>query len=218
MSPITALVWTQSDGRRSVTEIADAIYRRLGEPVTESTVWTALDELADSGLLVQRTTPPGGLPGRHTRREFLRSAAAVAAVAVLFPRLGEAEEAPAAPGSARALPALDAEAAPASGEDAAEQAKEAYRKRSAAERDAEQRVKAKRSESFENAPARVAPRDRGPEDTSRTGGGAGPGASATPDLGDTGRSNAGSPGEIDQRYYQEHDLKRTQERNLKRQP
>lgn len=216
VSPIAALVWTYADGSRDVAEIAGAVHRRLEQPVAESTVWSALDELADAGLLVRRVAPPAGLLARRTRREFLRSTAAVAALALLFPRTGGAEETPIARDSTP--PPLESEAATAAGDDATEQAKEAYRKRSAAERDAEQHTKAKRAESFENAPARVAPRDRSPEGAARDAGATGPGAAATPDLGDTGRSNAGSPGEIDQRYYQEQDLKRTQERNLKRQP
>ena len=85
LTPVAAAVWAAADGSRTVDELAAVASDRVGCRVDRETVFTALDGLADAGLLVARVAPPAGeLP----RRALLRSAAAglgaIAAGAAFF--------------------------------------------------------------------------------------------------------------------------------------
>ncbi|MFO0931672.1 MAG: hypothetical protein U1E39_03075 [Planctomycetota bacterium] len=85
LTPVAAAVWAVADGTRSVDELARAAGERVGGRVDRETVFTALDGLADAGLLTARIAPPAG---EMPRRALLRSAAAglgaIAAGAAFF--------------------------------------------------------------------------------------------------------------------------------------
>lgn len=74
LSATAAWVLTKSDGETQLDQL-------LCDETHGPQVWTALDELADAGLLVERLSPPAGGSARHvipslTRREAFGRAAA----------------------------------------------------------------------------------------------------------------------------------------------
>lgn len=227
LPPLAALVWLDADGSRDVGDLANAAALRLGVPVTEDAVWLALDMLADAGLLEERSAPPAAGQHAWTRREML-GAAALAAVAAVVPRALAADDATApsveelADTARRALD--EAEAARARGDSAAaaerlEAAKEANRKRTSAERDAEQHAKGERRRRFDAAPDATAPRaarDVAPRGAVGSGSAAGDAAASGTPQAEGSRPPPGPAVDDRQRHYQEQELKRTQERNLKR--
>jgi hypothetical protein len=85
-----ALVWRLCDGRRTATELAEAVGRALaagpGAPaaVTEEVVWLALDRLEKAHLLQGGLARPAGA-GPVTRRDVLRKAALIGGMSVLIP-------------------------------------------------------------------------------------------------------------------------------------
>ncbi len=97
LHPITAAVFDHADGSRRVDELL-AVARAVEPAVTAEWLWSALDALADAGLLTARVAPPGGavddsLSGPMTRRTMLRRIGIVGAVsaasfAVALPAAG----------------------------------------------------------------------------------------------------------------------------------
>ena len=70
LDPVAYHVWQLADGVTSVPGIVGAAQARLGRAVETEAVWSALDRLADFGLLAQRITPPAA-GGRMPRRGLL---------------------------------------------------------------------------------------------------------------------------------------------------
>jgi hypothetical protein len=51
LNETSALVWQACDGTKSVSEISQAISKKLNEPASEDLVWLALDQLKKKNLL-----------------------------------------------------------------------------------------------------------------------------------------------------------------------
>jgi len=75
-----ALVWKHCDGRKTAGAIAQALEKDAGTPVGEDLVWLALDQLAKSRLLTERTIPVSGTG--ISRREVIRRVGIAAAIAL----------------------------------------------------------------------------------------------------------------------------------------
>jgi hypothetical protein len=78
-----ALVWKLSNGKRSASDIAQAMAKKIDSPVDEQVVWFALRQLEKDHLLQNEITMPRALAG-ITRREFVKKMG-MAAVAVTAP-------------------------------------------------------------------------------------------------------------------------------------
>lgn len=78
LSPLAAVVFARSDGRTSVTQLAQFAGSRLGEPVDVRGVEAALAQLKESGLLAAS-------PKTISRRTMLRRTGAAAGVAFATP-------------------------------------------------------------------------------------------------------------------------------------
>jgi hypothetical protein len=76
----SGLVWRLADGCTSVTDIAEAVRGELGILADSETVWSALDQLADLGLILERITPASNYTS-VSRRGALRVASLSAGVA-----------------------------------------------------------------------------------------------------------------------------------------
>ena len=92
-----AFVWQQCNGRRTVGEVTRALAKQLQTPVTEQTVWLALEELGKFHLLEAQVVRPAHVP-RLTRREMLRLGAVAAAalpviVSIVAPTAASAQTA-----------------------------------------------------------------------------------------------------------------------------
>lgn len=61
LHPISYHVWTKSDGKTPVSEIAVDLRERLHFDITDDRVWSALDCLADANLLDRRAAPPAAV-------------------------------------------------------------------------------------------------------------------------------------------------------------
>lgn len=230
LPPLAAFIWAHADGTRDVNALADTAQQTLGTTIDVETVWVALDALADANLLEQRLAPPAAARHRWTRREMLHAAgAALVVLGGLFPRpvAGAGDDSPSpAEHDATARQALrEAEAARQRGDatTAAEklgEAKEASRKKTTSQRDAEQNSKDERSRRFDDAPAGAAPTPGSGSAATADDGPALPDPASTPHHEDTGLERTAPAPAVDdrQRHYQEQELKRTQERNLKRIP
>jgi len=81
LNATAARVWRLCDGRTGVSEIATAIAAGSSTPADERVVWLALEQLDAADLLAEPEAPADAL----TRREAVRRAARVAAVALLLP-------------------------------------------------------------------------------------------------------------------------------------
>ena len=77
LNPLAGAVWKLSDGRKSASQIAAEVSRRLGATVDERTVWTAIDRLGRDHLLEYCIPMPVGM----TRRQQLKSLGKAAAIA-----------------------------------------------------------------------------------------------------------------------------------------
>jgi hypothetical protein len=66
-----ALIWRSCDGRQTVEEMAQALEKEIGYPVSERLVWFALKRLERSRLLEERLELPV-FKERMTRRELTR--------------------------------------------------------------------------------------------------------------------------------------------------
>ncbi len=83
LNKVAAFVWQQSDGTRTVEEIAQAMTREFGTNADALAVWYALEQLDKKHLLAEPPRPPLTMQGL-TRRQFLkRSAAAAGLIAVV---------------------------------------------------------------------------------------------------------------------------------------
>jgi hypothetical protein len=228
LPPLAAFVWTHADGTHDVTALAHIARQALGTTIDTETVWLALDVLADANLLEERIAPPAAARHHWTRRETLHAAgAALVVLGALFPRSVAGDDALSPQElDATARQALrDAEAArqrgdTATAEEKLGEAKEASRKKTTAERDAEQNSKNERSQRFDDAPSRAAPTPGSSAAAAADNQPALPAPASTPHQEDTGLDRKAPAPAVDdrQRHYQEQELKRTQERNLKRIP
>lgn len=95
LPPLTAAVWRAADGATDLDGLLAAA-RAVAPEADEETVWSALDALADAGLLSGRAAPPAA--AAPDRRTAIRTLAVAAGAAIaLLPRWSEArEKAPAA--------------------------------------------------------------------------------------------------------------------------
>ncbi|MFY9609930.1 MAG: PqqD family protein [Blastocatellia bacterium] len=75
-----ALVWKHCDGKKTTKEIALAVEREAGSPVSEEVVWLALGQLGKSRLLTERVISP--VAAGISRREVIRRVGIAAAVAL----------------------------------------------------------------------------------------------------------------------------------------
>jgi hypothetical protein len=75
LNGVAAAVWEVCDGTRSVHGLAAAASARLGEPVSDETVWRALSELEKRRLLA------GELPREYSRRQAVRRMGVIGASA-----------------------------------------------------------------------------------------------------------------------------------------
>jgi hypothetical protein len=72
-----AFVWKKCNGRRTVTDIAEAVSKEFKTTPDEQTVWLALEQLSKFNLLNQKIARPAGVP-RISRRQMMRIGAAAA--------------------------------------------------------------------------------------------------------------------------------------------
>jgi hypothetical protein len=84
LEPLAAEILRAADGTRTVKQIALAVSEHSHRSVSEESVWSILDALADAKLLVERVTPPAGVT-EVSRRSVLRAWGAAAAVAAIAP-------------------------------------------------------------------------------------------------------------------------------------
>jgi Coenzyme PQQ synthesis protein D (PqqD) len=80
-----ALVWLNSDGRHTVTDLVAVLAEELGELADEDQVMIALDELDKHDLIESGYKQRAPSEVRISRRGFVRRAGAVAAAAVGIP-------------------------------------------------------------------------------------------------------------------------------------
>lgn len=81
LNPTAAFVWQRCDGRTPVADIAHQFGPAFGVEQAEDLVWSALDQLADQGLLVGETARPEWVAG-ISRRDLMKRAAVTALVLV----------------------------------------------------------------------------------------------------------------------------------------
>lgn len=74
-----AQVWKLCDGKRSVSALAILAAKQLHQPISDQTVWYALEKLGEFQLLVEPVRVPQAMAG-ISRREFLTKFAVAAAV------------------------------------------------------------------------------------------------------------------------------------------
>lgn len=72
-----AFIWKKCNGRRTVSEVAEALSKEFKVPADEQTVWLALDQLSKFNLLEAKVTRPAGVP-HISRRQMMRIGAAAA--------------------------------------------------------------------------------------------------------------------------------------------
>jgi len=80
LDPLAELVWDLSDGSRSLEDLAQATGRALDRVVHQEEVFSALDFLADAGLMEERVAPPVA-EGKVSRRSLLVQMAPVVGAA-----------------------------------------------------------------------------------------------------------------------------------------
>jgi len=81
LNETAALVWQRCDGRNTTREIAEALARRLDQPIDERLVWLAIERLGENHLLTDVPVPPQGIAGMN-RRELVCALGLSAAVAI----------------------------------------------------------------------------------------------------------------------------------------
>jgi len=79
LDPLASLIWKTCDGTRSVSDLTAEARRLLQRNVSQEEVFTALDFLADAGLLQERITPPAGAQVVSRRGVLQMPAVALAA-------------------------------------------------------------------------------------------------------------------------------------------
>ncbi|HET9531638.1 MAG TPA: PqqD family protein [Blastocatellia bacterium] len=77
------LVWSQCDGRATVTDMIEAVQAESGLLVDEDVVWLALDQLDKARLLQGRISRPSEKP-RLSRRDAVRRIGIAAAVPLVL--------------------------------------------------------------------------------------------------------------------------------------
>jgi Coenzyme PQQ synthesis protein D (PqqD) len=80
LSPISAAVWKQCDGRTTVTEMVDILRETQQVPVAADTVWQTVLQLAQYDLLEEQVSRP--TRGSMSRREWMKRTGLTAAVAL----------------------------------------------------------------------------------------------------------------------------------------
>ena len=80
-----ALVWQNSDGQRTVTDLVEVLSEDLGELADEDMVMVALDTLAEHGLIQSGYELRDADASRLNRRRFLRRVGVVGAAAISVP-------------------------------------------------------------------------------------------------------------------------------------
>ncbi|HKE29361.1 MAG TPA: hypothetical protein VKB88_43725 [Bryobacteraceae bacterium] len=80
LDPLAELVWDLSDGSRSMEDLAQSAGRTFDRAVPKEEVFSALDFLADAGLLEERIAPPVAV-GNVSRRSLLVRIAPIVAPA-----------------------------------------------------------------------------------------------------------------------------------------
>lgn len=82
LNQTAALVWEFADGKTSVSQLALKVSNQLGTPVDEKMVWYALDQLNRKRLLQGELHVPAQM-STMTRRDFMKKAALVGAIAAV---------------------------------------------------------------------------------------------------------------------------------------
>jgi hypothetical protein len=96
LNQTAALVWKHCDGRKTVSEVAEALSRQAGKRVGEEVVRLAVDELAKSQLLEGSGARKWRGAEGMSRREMMKRAGLAAAVglpvvtSVIAPRAAQA--------------------------------------------------------------------------------------------------------------------------------
>jgi coenzyme PQQ synthesis protein D (PqqD) len=80
-----ALVWQNSDGRRTIDELVGVVAEELGELADEDLVMVALDHLAEHGLIESGYDAREARAARLSRRRFIRRVGVVGAAAMSVP-------------------------------------------------------------------------------------------------------------------------------------
>jgi hypothetical protein len=83
LNETSALVWQACDGTKSVSEISQAISKKLNEPANEDLVWLALDQLKQENLLENSDEIASGFNGM-SRREAIRKVGLGTMIALPF--------------------------------------------------------------------------------------------------------------------------------------
>jgi hypothetical protein len=73
LNPTAALVWTNCDGRKTVPDLTDIVRKDISPEADEETVWSALLQLKEIGLLTGAEFPDEA--ASRSRREFLHKTA-----------------------------------------------------------------------------------------------------------------------------------------------
>jgi hypothetical protein len=80
-----ALVWQNSDGKRSIDDLVAVLAEELGELADEDMVLVALDHLAEHGLIESGYDTRDAHAARLSRRRFIRRVGVVGAAAMSVP-------------------------------------------------------------------------------------------------------------------------------------
>lgn len=80
-----ALVWQNSNGERSVTDLVEVLREEVGELADEDLVMVTLDRLAEHGLLSSGYAPRERETARLSRRRFIRRVGVIGAAALALP-------------------------------------------------------------------------------------------------------------------------------------
>jgi hypothetical protein len=83
LNETSALVWQLCDGNKSVSEISQAVGKKLNAPVSEDLVWLALDQLKNEKLLANNEEIVPAFNG-VSRREVIKKIGLTSVVALPF--------------------------------------------------------------------------------------------------------------------------------------
>lgn len=83
LNETSALVWQACDGTKSVSEISQAVSKKLNEPANEDLVWLALDQLKQENLLENSEELVSNFNGM-SRREAIRKVGLGTMIALPF--------------------------------------------------------------------------------------------------------------------------------------
>jgi Coenzyme PQQ synthesis protein D (PqqD) len=82
LNETAALVWQSCDGRKNISQIAQALSVKVNAKLDEKIVWFALNQLSRNDLLVDAPSPPSSLNGMN-RRELVRALGVIVAIPVV---------------------------------------------------------------------------------------------------------------------------------------